>query len=168
MAFGLCFHDAGEWVLTIIAGAPQLEDAARAPEVATGAAIITFDKASIRIIVPATINGVAARLQLDTGASETVLTAEMAKRAQLVAEGATYESKGMGGGKLKEKAARVALLSVGGSSIKNAMVWVEENSDLLLEGEKLDGLLGLSFLRHFDMRISNGVLELKPLGAKQD
>lgn len=90
----------------------------------------------------------------------------MAKRAQLVAEGATYESKGMGGGKLKEKAARVALLSVGGSSIKNAMVWVEENSDLLLEGEKLDGLLGLSFLRHFDMRISNGVLELKPLGAK--
>jgi predicted aspartyl protease len=121
-----------------------------------------------RGVVPVEINGERARLWLDTGTYQTLLTAEMGKRAHLVAAGAAVEGMGVGGGKSKEKRARAALLRLGGSAIKNATVWVQENPDPMFEGKNVDGLLGLDFLQKFQVRIAGGVLELTPLAAKRD
>jgi predicted aspartyl protease len=167
IGFGLVFSGVAERVIDSIASAispPQVQSAAaRAPDVAMGAATIAFDKVSGKIWASVEINGVPARLELDTGCNEILLTAEIAKRAHLVGEGAAYETMGIGGGRVKEKAARVALLSVGGISIKDARVWVEESPDPSLQSQKLDGLLGLSFMRKFQVRMANGVFELTPL-----
>lgn len=167
IGLGLVFAGAAERVIDGIASTispPQVQiAAARAPEAATGAATIAFDKVSGKIWASVEINGVPARLELDTGCNEILLTAEIAKRARLVGEGSTYEVMGIGGGTVKEKAARVALLSVGGISIKDARVWIEESPDPSLQSQKLDGLLGLSFMRKFQVRMANGVFELTPL-----
>jgi predicted aspartyl protease len=136
--------------------------------VATGAATIVFDEVNGKIVVPVEINGERARLWLDTGSNVTLLTAEMGKRAHLVAEGAAVEGMGIGGGKVKEKRARADLLRLGGSAIKNASVWVEENPDPMFEGTNVGGLLGLDFLQKFQVRIAGGVIELTPLAAKRD
>jgi predicted aspartyl protease len=170
IGLGLVFASPAERVINSIASTispPQVQIAAdRAPEAATGAATIAFDRASGKIIVPVEINGVRARLHMDTGSAATFLTAEMAKRAGLVAEGATYESRGLGGGGIKVKPARATLFRVGGISIKDMPLWVEETPKTTFLDSNQDGLLGLDFLQKFDMHISNGVLELKPLGAK--
>ncbi len=174
IGLGLVFASPAERVINGIASTispPQVQIApsvAPAPEAATGAATIAFDKVSGKIWASVEINGVPARLELDTGCNEILLTAEIAKRARLVGEGSTYEVMGIGGGTVKEKAARVALLSVGGISIKDARVWVEESPDPSLQSQKLDGLLGLSFMRKFQVRMANGVLELTPLAAKRN
>jgi predicted aspartyl protease len=173
-AFGLCFHDAGEWVLTSIAPAritarvPAEDEAPAVPprEDAIGSARLRYNRrASAHLIVPVSVNGVLGRFILDTGAPNTMISAAFAARANvktfphIAFEMTTWATFHVNSGEADTIAlgdARVAHMYVSVYTSDND--WPERDAD---------GLLGLSFLEHFHMQLDRGVLELTPLAAKR-
>ncbi len=113
-------------------------------EVGTGRARLDVGKK-----VKATIDGASAELMIDARAGTTILSREVAERAGLVpltdAKTATLWSDV----RLTGQPARVAKLTLGGLSVQNVEVVI---SDDLAMGD--DGVVGLSFLWHFEFRRS--------------
>lgn len=102
------------------------------------------------VLVPAFVNGRGPHtFVLDTGASATVLSPELAAALRL--ETVAAEPMTGGGGMLQATLGRVALLTVGSAALQDVAVMV---ADFLGElgrvvGTPLDGILGYNFLRHF-------------------
>ena len=115
------------------------------------------------VLVPAFVNGHGPHtFVLDTGASSTVLSPGLA--AALRIETVATEPMTGAGGTLQATLGRVGSLAVGGASLHDVSVAV---ADFLTElgnvvGERLDGVLGYNFLRHFRVTLDypNGVLWL--------
>ncbi len=137
-------------------------------QVGGGIGKVRFAKDRKTIDIQVKINGVEAWLCVDTGATKTLLTESLARRAQIqILEDAPPRLATLANGASHTtQHARAQLIVVGNASLRNSQVAVykEEHKNRL---EKTEGLLGLSFLQHFDMRICNGVLELTPLDAKR-
>ena len=102
------------------------------------------------VLVPAFVNGQGPHtFVLDTGASATVLSPELA--AALRIETAAAEPMTGGGGMLQATLGRASSLTVGGAALEDVAVMVADFlADLgrVLE-TPLDGILGYNFLRHF-------------------
>ncbi len=105
--------------------------------------------ANNQVIVPVvltyggkTVNG---RMLLDTGANGTLLHDDFAERLGLSVRGG-YQAATAGGGRIHVSAARVDEISVGSRSLSDYPVMVVEYQGA---GPGFDGLLGMSFLRHF-------------------
>ncbi|MGH7730951.1 MAG: aspartyl protease family protein [Candidatus Eiseniibacteriota bacterium] len=102
------------------------------------------------VLVPAFVNGRGPHaFVLDTGASATVLSAELAAslRIETVAAGPMTGA----GGLVQAALGRVGSLVVGSAALEDVVVMV---ADFLAElgqvvGARLDGVLGYNFLRHF-------------------
>ncbi len=133
-----------------------------APLSGTGSAFFRYDPNSTAIIVPVEVNGLPAQMVLDTGASRTLLTQRLAAKAGIevsapqgavvtTANGATWVPGG-----------RARSISVGGAHLSDVPVFIENSADPSF-GFGVDGLLGLSFLGNFQVRVGGGMLELRPL-----
>ena len=91
-------------------------------------------------------------MALDTGARLTVITPRVARELGFPEEELEPEVRIVGAtGNASAALLRVASVSVGGAEVKNVRVLCYELPPAL----GLDGVLGLSFLKHFDIQVSN-------------
>ena len=134
--------------------------------VGNGAALLRFPKSRKGVFVSARVNGIEARFLVDTGAMATFIPDDLARRANIVETGGEREVRLADGGKMRMKAARAETIMVQNANVRNLEVMICTPKAATSWGEGGAGILGMTFLEHFDMRICNGVLELKPLGAK--
>jgi clan AA aspartic protease (TIGR02281 family) len=116
-----------------------------------------------QLFVKAVINGrVTARLMVDTGASATVLYEKVSDALKLDPKDMTAVSDvALGDGRtVQAKEVRLDSITVGKSSVKGATALVMPGGSA-----GIDGLLGMSFLSHFVVRVdsANGKLILESL-----
>jgi len=132
------------------AGASQTEQWRRAgSEGQTGGEATTVDVRGNAVLVPVTIEhqGVAADvlLLLDTGSSRTVVSTDIARRLSInLAEARKVPMQVVGGGIIEARLVRLAAITVGPHTKKNADILVIQHAGLPVP---LDGLLGMDLLR---------------------
>ncbi|MFH1620437.1 MAG: aspartyl protease family protein [bacterium] len=124
---------------------------------------IESDVQGNRIIVKAVINGrVTARLLVDSGATTTVLYKRVADALKLKPQDVVRISQATvaDGRKISTKEVRLKSITIGKSRVNNTPA-----SIMPVSSDEMDGLLGMSFLRHFVMRVdsANGRLILESL-----
>jgi predicted aspartyl protease len=118
------------------------------------------------ILVPVFVNGRRPfQFVLDTGASRTTLSFDLARKLGIVAIG---DRSGTGaGGQVRMLSATVDSLTVGKTSRSDAPVSVGGflGNFSSVVGTKLDGIVGNDFLSQFEVTIDylHGALDLKPL-----
>jgi predicted aspartyl protease len=125
-------------------------DASPSPSAASGRSAITVpvETNGSWIIVPVTFNGaVKARLQLDTGASSTMVSRRIANDLALSPLGARRAVTV--GGTITLSVARVRSLKVGAAEIRDLVVAIHDFS----ADPRVEGLLGLDFLKHFHVSL---------------
>ena len=103
-------------------------------------------------MVTASINGRrTGRLLLDTGATVTVISRRLAREAEaLVAGGTSRITLYTASGIVEAPVITLASLAVGGVLVRHVSAAIH---DLPGIGDEIDGLLGMSFLRHFKMTL---------------
>lgn len=114
------------------------------------------------VILPVRVNGVEARMIIDTGASRTSITRKFAVRAGIAAIDGDSAIVHTANGDTWVMGGRAEDISLGGSHASNVPVFIQAKDDAGF-GPGIDGLLGLSFLGNFGFTLDNGTLELRPL-----
>ncbi len=117
------------------------------------------------ILVPATVNGQGPfQFALDTGASRTMLSIELARK--LAIETTDDSPVTGGGGQIKILAGKVSSLAVGGAGLRDHAIGAGEFLNMLSKavGAQLDGIIGYNFLNQFKVTINyaRSRLELVP------
>ena len=125
--------------------------------IGSGTATLHYDTHAGGIVLPVEINGVTAKMVIDTGATRTVLTEQLADRAGIAHSDQRGASVMTANGPVWVAAGRANSMSLGGARLNNVPIFVQKAS----YGPGIDGLLGLSFLGNFQVRINNGTLELR-------
>lgn len=119
-------------------------------------------------LVPVQINGVSATLVLDTGASQTMISPDLARRAgMVVTRGAPLLAGNVvGGRRVSVPLVRARSVSVGAAAVEDMDVAVY---DALPGRPEVDGLLGASFLHHFKFTVDRKNLQLllEPVAAEK-
>jgi clan AA aspartic protease (TIGR02281 family) len=132
------------------------------------AATVPIRNAYSAFLVPVQVNGVSATLILDTGASQTLISPQFARRAGLeVARGAPrVRGNVVGGQRVSVPLVRARSVSIGSAAVEDIDVGV---FDALPGRPEVDGLLGASFLVHFKFTVDrkNLQLVLEPVGAEK-
>lgn len=136
------------------------KDSSCAPLFGTGSALLRFDPNATAIIVPVVVNGVRARMIVDTGASRTALSKQLAGRAGIEPSGSQGAVVTTPMGKTWLPGGRADNISLGDARLSDVPVFIQNSADRSF-GDGVDGLLGLSFLGNFHVRIDGGVLELR-------
>ena len=131
------------------------------PYPAQGSALLRFDPNATAVIVSVKINGVPARMIVDTGASRTVLSKRLASRAGIEPAGPQGAIVATALGKTWLPGGRADHISLGGASLSDVPVFIQNSDDGSFDDD-VDGLLGLSFLGNFHVQIGAGALELRP------
>jgi clan AA aspartic protease (TIGR02281 family) len=126
-----------------------------------GCATLRYDTHATGIIVPE-VNGILAHMLLDTGASRTLVSPNLAKEADIKRSDLQNEVVTTANGQATVLVGRADKISLGGASLRNVPVYIQNSAAASL-GDGIEGLLGLSFLGNFQIHIANGALELKPL-----
>jgi predicted aspartyl protease len=107
------------------------------------------------ILVSTRVNGRGPfQFALDTGASRTMLSSELAEK--LAIETISEDPGTAGGGQIRILAGKVSSLSVGDAVVRDHMIGAAEFLTMLSTavGAKLDGILGYNFLSQFNVRIN--------------
>jgi predicted aspartyl protease len=112
-------------------------------------------------IIDVVVNGVRARMVLDTGATIVSMTPSFASRAKIVTDEQNMMTIGVVGGVIQSAPGYANLIEVGKSRAADVPVAVSIGRDNAF-GPDLDGLLGMTFLARFVVTVSPGSLELKP------
>ncbi|MBI1729075.1 aspartyl protease family protein [Candidatus Acetothermia bacterium] len=102
------------------------------------------------ILVPTLVNGKGPyQFALDTGASTTVISPELAQNLSIKSTSAAAMTGG--GGKVQAAIGRVESLAVGGAKVEDLPVMVADFLVMLSQatGSKLDGIIGYNFLKEF-------------------
>jgi aspartyl protease family protein len=133
-----------------------------APSFGTGSAFLRYDPNSTMIVVSVEVNGVPAKMILDTGASRTALTQSLAIEAGIAASASQGAIVTTANGATWIPGGHARSISLGGARLSDVPVFIE-NSAAQSFGYGIDGLLGLSFLGNFRVRVGGGALELRPL-----
>jgi len=151
-AFQRCSREAIERENLAAIGTGKLAEAATTSTVAIRQAYSAF-------LVPVQINGIRATLVLDTGASQTLIKPELARRAGLeVAYGAPrVRGNVVGGQRVSVPLVRAQSVSVGSAAVVDLDVGIY---DALPGRPDVDGLLGASFLHHFRFTVDRKNLQL--------
>jgi clan AA aspartic protease (TIGR02281 family) len=131
------------------------------PLFGTGSARLRFDPNATAIIVPVAVNAVPARMIVDTGASRTVLSKQLASSAGIEPSGPQGAIVTTPMGKTWLPGGRADRISLGEARLSDVPVFIQNSADRSF-GDGVDGLLGLSFLGNFHVRIGGGGLELRP------
>jgi len=122
-----------------------------APLTGTGSALLRFDPNAAGIVVSVRINGVPARMVVDTGATRTTLSKQLASRAHIEPSGPQGAIVTTALGKTWLPGGRADHISLGGANLSDVPVFIENSGDRSF-GDDIDGLLGLSFLGNFHVR----------------
>jgi clan AA aspartic protease (TIGR02281 family) len=99
-------------------------------------------------------------MAIDTGATRTVLTEVAATRLGIAFNDRRGATVMTANGRISVADGRAKSVALGGAHLNDVPVFVQKNGF----GDSVDGLLGLSFLGNFQVKIGNGTLELKPFG----
>jgi len=108
------------------------------------------------LVVPALINGATDSLLLvDTGASLTVLSPKLASELQLPINANTRRSlvRVAGGREIAVPRVRLASMKLGTATVENLYIGV---FDVFPAAPQIHGVLGMDFLRHFNVSIDHG------------
>jgi len=123
--------------------------------------IVPIGRVGQVVILSASINGVAGRFVLDTGATFVSLKRSFAQRAKVDVDESSsiklYTANGIVDAR-RGQAKSVALKKL---SAQNVAV-VVQTDERATYGDKVDGLLGMSFLSRFDMTVDAKTVRLKP------
>ena len=119
---------------------------------------VPFAANGTNMIVEGSVNGVAARFVVDTGATLVVIPPGVAKRAGIKTDKAAKITVHTAGGAISAPMVKIDSIKVGNAGQADVAATVHE-----LEGFSSLGLLGMSFLSHYSMTVDpgNGVLLLK-------
>ena len=120
---------------------------------------LRFPLGASALVVDAEINGVSGRFIVDTGASNVILTRELANRAGIAVENSKVITIITANGPIQAKASHADSISLSGLTARNVYVNIHPSSKHAFGG-KIDGLLGLSFIGNFEFNFKNGVLTL--------
>ena len=129
---------------------------------------ISFKLASVSkplILVPAIVNGHGPfQFALDTGASRTMLSTELARK--LAIETTDDSPVTGGGGQIKILAGKVSSLAVGDAAVRDHAIGAGEFLSMLSKavGTELDGIIGYDFPNQFKVTINypQSTLDLVP------
>ncbi|WP_281349314.1 retropepsin-like aspartic protease family protein [Parvibaculum sedimenti] len=108
------------------------------------------------------MNGIEARMIIDTGASRTSLTRSFAARAGIEPVKDDGSIAHTANGAIWVMGGRAKVISLGDARASNIPVFIQTVEQKGF-GPGIDGLLGLSFLGNFKFTVNDGVLELQPL-----
>ncbi len=153
-AFLHCYQDATNAKLRTAAHIPPervvLDDGPRREVVVSG------ETARGMLVVPARINGATdSWLLVDTGASLTVLSTKLASQLELPINVNTRRSivRLAGGHEMAVPRVRLASVKLGAVAVENLYVGV---FDVFPSAPQINGVLGMDFLRHFNVSIEHG------------
>jgi aspartyl protease family protein len=117
------------------------------------------------VVVKAEINGTKGLFVLDTGASFVSVKEDFAKRARPPTEQGSKVTLHTANGDTQGILSKAETVQLGGLSAKSVPV-VVQLTDAKLYGDGTDGLLGMSFLARFEVRMANGYIEVRSRSAK--
>ena len=132
------------------------------PAFGKGEAHLAFDPKREIILLPATVNGVRAMVIVDTGASRTVFTHSFAKRAHIAVNDTEELEVVTANGTVRQATGHAEHILLGGAHADDIPVLIQKKGQEGL-GKGVDGLLGLSFLGNFEVKLAHGKLNLRPL-----
>jgi aspartyl protease family protein len=112
------------------------------------------------VFVQAEINGIRGNFVLDTGASYVSVRSAFAVRARISQSALNQVMMNTANGPARATLARADRISVGKLQASNVPVVVLPSAGERGFGAGVDGLLGMSFLSRFDVRMSGGYLEI--------
>jgi len=167
-ALGFAFFKNLSLTIDYSARSLSLASPSNAADVSLSANSISFKLAAPHkplILLPVIVNGQGPfQFALDTGASRTMLSSELAEK--LAIEVADDSPVTAGGGQIKIFAANVASLVLGNARVFDHAVGVGEFLAMLSQaiGARLDGIIGYNFLNQFQVTIDypRRLLKLQP------
>jgi predicted aspartyl protease len=129
---------------------------------ARGVARVPFVGAADVHTLPVSINGVIGNFILDTGATYVSVTSAFSEKAKINIEAGNQIVMKTVGGVVKADIGRAAAVAVGKAEAFDVVVAVvQERRDPF--GGRLDGLLGMSYLARFNLKLSQTGIELAPI-----
>ena len=111
------------------------------------------------------VNGVVGTFLLDTGATFVTMTTRFAGRAKITAEPGNQISLQAAGSVVMADVARANAVSVGNAKASNVMVAIHKGTNDPF-GQRIDGLLGMSFLARFNLSITANAVEFKAISLR--
>jgi predicted aspartyl protease len=155
-AFDRCYQEAAPRALRALATGRLAEHAADTS--------VTIDTTGSMVFVPALVNGLNARLLLDTGAGKTIIRPQLAQLAGIEPgrEAPLAQITVAGGGQLSVPLVRAGTLSINEAAVLAIEIGVYE---VVPDLPDVDGILGSDYLSHFTVTIDrqNGTLLLVPM-----
>jgi aspartyl protease family protein len=125
----------------------------------TGTARVSFAGTSNVRTLPVVVNGVAGNLILDTGATFVSITSQFARKAKVATEPGNQVFLKTVGGKALAEIGYANSVSVGkAEALGVATAVLRDDSNPF--GNRIDGLLGMSFLSRFNIKLSRTAIEL--------
>lgn len=111
------------------------------------------------VTVKAEVNGVRGTFVLDTGASYLSVKSEFAERAKISLASASDITLSTANGLAKGKLSKADKVMLGKLEATNVPTVVQKTDNKSF-GAGVDGLLGMSFLSRFDLKMSGGFIEI--------
>jgi predicted aspartyl protease len=109
------------------------------------------------------VNGVEGNFILDTGATFLTVSSQFASKARIHTEPANQVVMKTVGGTALADIGYAAKITIGKAEASGVVVAVHRNDGANPFGDRIDGLLGMSFLARFKLNISPRVIELTPI-----
>jgi predicted aspartyl protease len=160
------------WTLSVVAvscahgvGAPAASRSSDAPPVCTR---VPIERAKSELVVPVELQGRPERFILDTGASSTVVTDDLARALELPVPAAEVEGGGAGGALTDVHLVTLEGLTVGSRHLPPLDAVVMPAKSLAVVGEPVAGILGQDVLSSFvvEMDIPHRSLQLCSGGSR--
>jgi clan AA aspartic protease (TIGR02281 family) len=129
---------------------------------ASGAARVSIPGTSSVRLLLVVVNGVAGNFILDTGATFVAVTSQFASRAGVSTEPTNQIVLKTVGGTALAEIGYANMVSVGKAEARGVVLAVHRAS-VNPFGDKIDGLLGMSFLARFKLNVSPTQIELTPI-----
>jgi len=117
-------------------------------------------RGSRQILAKGEVNGVRATFIIDTGASYVSLKRAFAERAKVSMASASEITLTTANGRAKGKLTHADVVTLGRLRAADVPVVVQDVDDKSY-GAHVDGLLGMSFLSRFELRMSGGFIEIR-------
>jgi tetratricopeptide (TPR) repeat protein len=131
---------------------------------ATGTARLTFvGQPDVRLL-PVLINGVEGNFILDTGATFVATHPKFAARARISIQPEQQIIVKIVGGQIWSEIGYAETIKIGNAEAAGVLVAVTPGENPF--GNRIDGLLGMSFLSRFNVTLSTNSLELKAIGLR--
>ncbi|MCP8937160.1 aspartyl protease family protein [Alsobacter sp. SYSU M60028] len=111
------------------------------------------------VTIPVTVNGAKGLFILDTGATFVSLTRDFAARAGIQTDGASLVQIRTANGVASARTGKAQTVQFRSIKAEGVAVVVQETA--VGFGNKVDGLLGMSFLSRFDLQIDNKNIRLR-------